>query len=269
MNRDVRMIYAFILAVAAGFFGFCIGRITPKPSITTGQSYVTSVVKDPSPSPSAQPAAIGVMLTEKDTLGFSVRAQSTLWLRNTVGISVPIPVMTMGKVDPLFAIFFDLTSTETAALDIAIGQASQSLGELARQHSHGEIDATGAKLVVEIMPFAEEGGAVYDSLLRQFEAVLGSERFSAFSSLFSESFDQSFDGYGLNRVHYEVNRNPIAFINKSPIYGYLRTSYTPNGNGNRTDTGAINLQDIEKKHPALDKFFPMLSLPHEKTPTTN
>ena len=167
-----------------------------------------------------------------------------------------IPVFGQNRVNPHFAQFFELTPDETNRLSAAVAQAAQRMEDLADLHAVGNLDAAAGKLTVNVTAFPAEGGIVYNELLGQFQTVLGPERFAYFNIFFGDTFDQSFDGFGLNQVRYEVDLTPTVTPQGQTNYSYTRSFVTGDAKGRGQGGGQLPLPLLIKYNPTLKRFIP-------------
>ncbi len=235
---------------------FMLGRVS-RP-IESSTSPLPSIVPAATKAPvAAQSGIIEPPRAEPElvtTPAPATRWATALWLRKAGMVATGMALVS-DRVGPQLIGFFDLTPAETATLNAAVARAAQRIAELADLHASGKVDATTGKLIVEVAAFPDEGGHVYDELLGQFRSVLGPERFAYFGTLFGDSFDQNFEGFGTHRVRYEVEMKPMATSTGQPVHRIEGYYVAGDGSSGRS-ISQLRLDQIAIVHPVLKRFLP-------------
>lgn len=245
-----------VVLVAALSGAFMLGRLScpVESSVTLAPPLVSTVTKAPVGAPAG---SVKLSRAEPETMTTPAPATrwiAALWLRKAGMVATGMALVS-DQVGPQMIGFFDLTPAETATLDAAVARAAKRMAELADLHASGKEDETTGKLIVDVAAFPDEGGRVYDELLGQFRLVLGPERFAYFGTLFGDSFDQSYDGFGTHRVRYEVELKPMATPKGQPIHRIERSFVAGDGSSGRSN-GQLRLDQLVKYNPVLKRFLP-------------
>ena len=150
----------------------------------------------------------------------------------------------------------DLTLVEKELLDSAFKQAKQHLDELREHAASRQVTADGKKLIVTVAPIPTEGSAVYSNLVTTLKQVLGPERYQLFNDVTGDSFDRSFESFGLNTVSYELSLEPISQPGSAPNYAFKQSFKAADGSGSSGwSNGTMDRSSLEKSFPVLAHFF--------------
>lgn len=161
------------------------------------------------------------------------------------------------RINATFILMFDLTKDEVSQLEGALAVSTREYREMQSQAATGGLSADGQKLIVKVPPTPEVGGAIYNRLLNSFTTVLGSDRLVLFNAISRDTFDRSYDSFGLNTVTYEVDLTPAeGSTEQRKIYNLVHSYVAPNGVNKGYGTSRTGLQELKAKFPMVLKFLP-------------
>jgi len=196
------------LGFAAGWYLHQPKSVTPIRGITSNS--LTAVEY----GASASQSTLNQSKTESKVAGagratptVSQRLATLVWLKEH-GIPSSVQIFSSKGISDEFALFYGLTSEETARLNQAFQQTNQRLGDLSAQHARTDPASSAKTLIVTVAAFPEEGGKLYSNLLSQFAAVLGPDRYTEFNEISGDALESSFDGFGTARNQYEIGLAP-------------------------------------------------------------
>ena len=203
---------------------------------------------------------------------FTVRSpmETLEWLkaRNQHLLMVPFhPINGAYGFDTQMAIMLGLKPDEYDRLNAAIRQTQQQLNDLAIQAATAHLSPDGKTLQVTVPSLAAGGDALYSSLLNTFAQVLGPDRFQVFNALAGDTFDTSFDRFGLNPTSYVLTLQPLAPAAGPPLYQVTRNYTDATGKSRGWSNSTYRLPDLQKDLPVLAHFLPP-ELAQQATTTT-
>ncbi len=230
MNTPARALLTFGLVALAGVAGYEVGRrqagdVEPSANSPTADAGATpgetarlreevarlrseNERRAKTPATPGEPAAavraLPAAADEHAARMAKLRALAEAQKDKTASINLPI-VTRDGKLAPGFAQMFDLTPTETEALQNAVAQGRQQIDGL--MAANATVTPSGDTVVVEVKPFAG-GGDVYDSLMDAFARTLGPERNELFLALQTDQLTRAFNSFGGEERTLTFSREP-------------------------------------------------------------
>jgi RNA polymerase sigma factor (sigma-70 family) len=116
-------------------------------------------------------------------------------------------------VTPEFAELFGLAPAERDALQRSLLDAGERLKALERQNTSVGRTPAG-DVTIQVRPFPEAGGKVYDAMLKTFAETLGPERYQAFVALGSEQTEKQLERFGTpqRQIVYSRETTPAGEI---------------------------------------------------------
>ncbi len=169
------------------------------------------------------------------------------------------PVMTLlrmnqDKLSPAVATLFDLTANEKAALEKTLIGTREQIGALAAANVASVENPGPAKVVVRFKTFPQEGGQVHDRVLTDLKQLLGSERFTALTTLMADRFEtQLGSGFGATERTLTIDRRAGGRPDR-PIYQVVDRV-----EGTLNSTSLVFSYDragLEQNYPGLAKHLP-------------
>lgn len=124
----------------------------------------------------------------------SLRTLADLKNRNLANIDIAF-VMPNGQLSPNFAGLFGLTNDERTTLQHSVDRARERMAA-AEQANATVAREPGGDVVIKIGSFAQEGGAVYDDLMKSFADTLGPDRNAVFQVLGGARVESSLGFFG-------------------------------------------------------------------------
>jgi hypothetical protein len=262
---NVKSLGSGAIVLALGFASGWWGRSLFVDRVGT-RSIDPAAAQSPSDSPASERKTGGTLATpEHPTItgaqhGATSERLHTLTWGKQKGLQIGVNVFMNDGLDPTFASVFDLTPGEVNALNGAIRSAKEKLFAIAVQDAKVEPSADGSRFVVEVPSTTDQGGAVYDSLLKTFSDVLGPDRFQSFNDLSGLSFESGFGSFGLANTRYEMSASETASSSGAPLYKILVSSTLPGAQ--TTSTSLLPLEDVGTYYPLLGHFIPPGFQPH-------
>ena len=111
-----------------------------------------------------------------------------------------------GVLSAAFVELFALTPPERATLQAAVDRARERVASLEMENATVGRAANG-DVSINIRPFPQAGGAVYDELIKQFAEKLGPDRQSAFLVLAASQMEKSLGGLGTSERNLTFSRS--------------------------------------------------------------
>ncbi|MES2695717.1 MAG: sigma-70 family RNA polymerase sigma factor [Verrucomicrobiota bacterium] len=112
------------------------------------------------------------------------------------------------KITDEFVELFALTPAEQETLRQSLGGARARLASLEREHTTVGRQPNGDAMI-EIRAYPEQGGAVYDAMMRTFAETLGPERYTAFLALGAEQTEKALGRFGTAQSLVTVSREVL------------------------------------------------------------
>ncbi len=184
----------------------------------------------------------------------SVERLNTLTWGKQKGLPIGVNVFSNDALDAIFASVYDLSPSEINALNAAIRAAKEKLFAIAVQQAKVEPSGDGSRFVVEVPSTTDQGGTIYDGLLRTFADVLGPDRFQSFNELSGTNFESGFGAFGLANTRYELTVSDTTSPTGTPLYKVLVSSTLPGSQ--TTSTGLLSFDEVGTYYPLLGHFVP-------------
>jgi len=140
-----------------------------------------------------------------------------------------------------------LTENERARIEDAVARAKAIIEQRRLAMATCETSSDGSSMTIQIPSLGKDGTVVYQSLLSEIVQVLGRDRFEVFSETCGESFDSSFDHFGADEVHYEIDLAHAVTTGNQTTYNIKGSSVEPDARGlgaHYMSSGTVSTTDV-------------------------
>lgn len=251
-----------VTSLALVGFGFFLGLMWTcffRPRPETQVPVVSPVVALPSSTPLTKPSIPVESLSSTNSAvkdEFSgLRTYS--WIRKQGTHISGFDPFPFAKFDFSLAIMLGLSSDEVDRLNQAIKFSKQQISEIQIRTATSSMDADGKTLSIKIPPLQADSASIYAELLAKFKQTLGPERYQMFNEMSGDSFDRSFDRFGLNPLTYEVNLKGEVRPDGSTVYPYKISGNDVGSPGSSySQSGSSTMKDLQETYPIFLRFLP-------------
>jgi RNA polymerase sigma factor (sigma-70 family) len=125
-------------------------------------------------------------------------------LRNSIGL-----VDGGGKLNRQFVEIYQLSPASAAALQRTLDASRAKMNALVLANAKVTEQSAG-KVVVQVEPFPQAGGAAYDELMGSVGSLLGPDRSAAFAQLSADSLEDEFGAFGAAQRTLTITRDPAS-----------------------------------------------------------
>ena len=221
-----------VLTLATGTFVAVHYRLLVRPGTPdalAAESQELSTLKDQVRRLSADNARLAVQpqsdpaktaeATALERLRVLAELQKSGVLRNSIA-----PVDGGGRLNKQFVELYQLSPAAAATLQRTFDASRAKMNALVLANAKMTEQSAG-KVVVQVEPFPQAGGAVYDDLMGSIGSQLGPDRTAAFSQLSADSLDDEFGAFGAAQRTLTLTRDPASTNAPSTVEDKLvRTS---------------------------------------------
>jgi hypothetical protein len=217
----------------------------------------TSSNKEPSAQTSIQPSSTGSIQQRKISNLELLQALEKLKKADLIWINFDTLVRNRSRfgcqLSPAFVQLFELTPIEEAALNQALDDASRQQYALELAHSTSHSEDNGQKIVLDIPPFPQDGGKIYDQLHQTFETILGADRQALFDDFADQQVENSLDNFGAEERTITILRKTSANGSVTYFAQESQTRADGSGTGNSTFGDKAGLVQV---FPVAAPFLP-------------
>lgn len=188
---------SFVAGVAVGAVVFR-GRAEPRAaSPAPACANPAAVAAEPRLAPSPSPLRAASPPENPPPVGTRLRA--LVELNGCLRRRIPVPLVESDKINDDFVAVYDVTSSERALLEAAVAKAKDRMRELEAKIA---VITPGAEddFRIQIPPFPEEGGIIFDEFSRSVRAVLGEERYASYQENGEDADSGSLHGFGVGEA---------------------------------------------------------------------
>jgi len=192
-----------VLSIVWLLVGIAIGIGIATMSFAPRASYVSPPVVTRATLPKLQqqpPPPVRAQATQMSKPPFRDRLMALSEMNSLLRAKIRVPLLVGEDINEDFVKLYGMSAHEVAQLKASFSAAKHKIAEL--DAAHALIEPMGVHAYsISIPAYPQEGGVVYDELMRSIREVLGDERFAAYLSTGNELLDTSaFGKFGMSET---------------------------------------------------------------------